>query len=81
MSKRRALSLGFKIFESVKLCFSERCCSKKSLLSFHTIDGNHSFTIISVHPFFFKNTISEYCGWDEAVGFIHTDQLFGQAND
>ena len=80
MSKRRVLSLGFKIFESAKLCFSERCCSKKS---FHTIDGNHSFTIISVHTFFFKNTISEYWmgSYDEAVGFSHTDQLFGQAND
>ena len=31
--------------------------TKKSLLSFHTTDGNHLFfTIISVHTFFFKNT-------------------------
>ena len=79
MSKRRVLSLGFKIFESAKLCFSETCCCKKSMLSFHTIDGNHSFTIISVHTFFFESTISEYCGWDqnydEAVGFSHTDPV------
>ena len=37
--------------------------AKKSSLSFHIIDGNYSFTIVSVHTFFFKNTISEYCGW------------------
>ena len=42
--------------------------AKKSLLSFHTIDGNHLFTIISVHTFFFKNTISEYCGWGYMAG-------------
>ena len=54
------------------------------------IDGNHSFTISSVHTFFFKNTISEYCGspstifkaYDKALEeFSHTDQLFGQVND
>ena len=35
--------------------------AKKSLLSFRTIDGNHSFTIISVHNFFsripFQNSV------------------------
>ena len=41
--------------------------AKKSLLSFHTIDGNHSFTIISVHTVLFKKTISEYGGWGHKV--------------
>ena len=41
--------------------------AKKFLLSFHTIDGNHFFAINSVHAFFFKNTILEYCGWGHMV--------------
>ena len=59
--------------------------AKKSLLSFHTLDGSHSFTIISAHTSFFQeyHFRTLWMGsYDEAVeGFNHTEQLFGQAND
>ena len=52
MSKRRVLSFGFKILSLPNYVSVKGVVAKKSLLSFHTIDGNHSFTIISVHTFF-----------------------------
>ena len=51
--------------------------AKKSLLSFHTIDGNHSFTIISVSSIPFQKWNGSYD--KEVEGFSHTYQLFCQA--
>ena len=53
--------------------------AKKSLLSFHTIDGNQC-TYISFQEYHFR--ILRMGSYGEAVeGFSHADQLFGQVND
>ena len=84
----KSLRLGFKVL-SVKLCHiiisMKGVIAKKSLLSFHTTDGNillpssvyiHSFSRIPHFRILWMRSHGE-----AMEGFSHADQLFGQTND
>ena len=78
MRKRRVLSLGFKIFESAKLCFQWNVLLQKVhvIFPYHRWESffyHHQCTYILFQEYHFR--ILWMGSYDEAAGFSHTDPV------